>query len=130
MSKSEGKIQLIEGRFSGGMRGNTMDMQPGVRIRQLREAKHYTRDKLADEVGITSKFLYEIERGGRNFSAETLCRLAQALSVSCDYIMLGENEEEQGIARLIYTLEKIGPTKLHRIQTLLETLDAVCDIEE
>lgn len=67
-----------------------MDMQPGDRIRQLREAKHYTRDRLADEVGITSKFLYEIEKGRRSFSAINLVGLAQALSVSCDYIMLGE----------------------------------------
>ena len=67
-----------------------MDIQPGDRIRQLREAKHYTRDKLADKVGITSKFLYEIEKGRRNFSAINLVGLAQALSVSCDYIMLGE----------------------------------------
>ena len=67
-----------------------MDMQPGDRIRQLREAKHYTRDRLAQEVGITSKFLYEIEKGRRNFSAINLVGLAQALSVSCDYIMLGE----------------------------------------
>ena len=67
-----------------------MDMQPGDRIRQLREAKRYTRDKLAEEVGITSKFLYEIEKGRRSFSAINLVGLAQALSVSCDYIMLGE----------------------------------------
>ena len=67
-----------------------MDIQPGDRIRQLREAKHYTREKLADEVGITSKFLYEIEKGRRSFSAINLVGLAQALSVSCDYIMLGE----------------------------------------
>lgn len=71
-----------------------MDMQPGDRIRQLREAKHYTRDKLADEVGITSKFLYEIEKGRRSFSAINLVGLAQALSVSCDYIMLGEQGDK------------------------------------
>ena len=69
-----------------------MDIQPGDRIRQLREAKHYTRDRLADEVGITSKFLYEIEKGRRSFSAINLVGLARALSVSCDYIMLGEQE--------------------------------------
>ena len=69
-----------------------MDMQPGDRIRELREAKHYTRDRLADEVGITSKFLYEIEKGRRSFSAINLVGLARALSVSCDYIMLGEQE--------------------------------------
>ena len=77
-----------------------MDIQPGDRIRQLREAKHYTRDRLADEVGITSKFLYEIEKGRRSFSAINLVGLARALSVSCDYIMLGEQGD-----RIIYPKE-------------------------
>ena len=70
-----------------------MDMQPGDRIRELREAKHYTREALANEVGISTKFLYEIERGRRSFSAVNLLGLAQALSVSCDYIMLGEQRD-------------------------------------
>ena len=88
-----------------------MDMQPGDRIRQLREAKHYTRDRLAQEVGITSKFLYEIEKGRRNFSAINLVGLAQALSVSCDYIMLGEQGD-----RAIFP-EETGDSQLDRSST-------------
>ena len=133
-----------------------MDMQPGDRIRELREAKRYTREVLANKVGITPKFLYEIERGRRSFSAVNLLGLAQALSVSCDYIMLGEqrekelslgekeislgekdvsvgdanisDEQKQGIAKLINTLESLEPEKIKRIQELLETLDAICDM--
>lgn len=112
-------------------------MQPGDRIRELREAKHYTREALANEVGISTKFLYEIERGRRSFSAVNLLGLAQALSVSCDYIMLGEQrekdislEQKQGIAKLINTLESLEPEKIKRIQELLETLDAICDMVE
>ena len=38
----------------------------------------------------TAKFLYEIETGKKGFSADTLSRISVALSVSCDYIMFGE----------------------------------------
>ncbi len=68
-----------------------MNAQIGIRIRRLREAQHETREGLAEKADISAKFLYEIETGKKGFSAEILCRLSQALSVSCDYIMLGRN---------------------------------------
>ena len=43
----------------------------GARIRALREDDGLTRDRLAERVGISSKFLYEIEMGKKGFSAET-----------------------------------------------------------
>lgn len=68
-------------------------IQIGERIRGLRENQHYTRDELSEIIDISSKFLYEIEKGRKGFSADTLCRIAEALSASCDYIMWGENNE-------------------------------------
>lgn len=59
-------------------------IQAGQRIRELREIQNYTRESLAEKVDISVKFLYEIETGKKGFSAETLCRISKALSVSCD----------------------------------------------
>lgn len=64
----------------------------GQRIREMREAHSYTREALAELVDISDKFLYEIETGRKGFSADVLCRLSKVLSVSCDYIMLGEEK--------------------------------------
>ena len=66
------------------------DIHIGTRIRELREIQNYTREAFAEKIEISSKFLYEIETGKKGFSADTLCRISQALSVSCDYIMFGE----------------------------------------
>ena len=66
--------------------------ETGNRIRSLREEKHYTREKLAEKADLSPKFLYEIEIGIKGFSADTLCRLAEALDVNTDYILFGENE--------------------------------------
>ena len=61
----------------------------GERIRQIREEKEMTRDQLAANAEITSKFLYELENGKKGLSANTLLKIANALSCSCDYILLG-----------------------------------------
>ncbi|MDO5403499.1 MAG: helix-turn-helix transcriptional regulator [Eubacteriales bacterium] len=64
----------------------------GSRIRYAREKRGFSRDLFAESVGISSKFLYEIEAGRKGFSAEVLLNLARALSVSCDFIMFGKRD--------------------------------------
>lgn len=64
-------------------------IEAGMRIRQLREKQGWTREDLAAVSGISPKFLYEIENGKKGFSAQTLSLLAKCLHVSCDYIMFG-----------------------------------------
>ena len=72
----------------------------GERIRSLRESRRLSRKDLAARAGLSAGYLYEIESGRRKFSAETLCRIAEALSVSCDYIMFGEKAENHGRWRI------------------------------
>lgn len=103
------------------------DTQVGARIRELREAKHFTREAFAREIGISSKFLYEIETGRKNFSAETLCKIAQGLSVSCDYIMFGKEPRRQEAAEFLQTLETLGPERISKMQQILDVLEDVCD---
>lgn len=66
----------------------------GKRIRRLREYQNFTRETFAEQVGVSVKFLYEIETGRKGFSADTLCKIANTLDVSCDYIMFGKNAPE------------------------------------
>lgn len=68
------------------------NIESGERIRELCEIQNYTRERLAEKVDISAKFLYQIEVGKKGFSADTLCRLSKALCVSCDYIMYGEEK--------------------------------------
>lgn len=63
----------------------------GRRIEELRWKKEISREQLAVKMGITTKYLYEIERAKKGFSADTLMKIAKALSCSCDYILQGIN---------------------------------------
>lgn len=94
----------------------------GDRIRELREIQHYTREALAEKVDISAKFLYEIEVGKKGFSAETLCRISQALSVSCDYIMLGEHNSHHGSEKIICVLETLEPKQVSKMQDIVKIL--------
>lgn len=62
-------------------------MKQGRKIRDLRIKRGYTVSELAEKVGISTKYMYKIERGEVNFSANILLRLAESLNVSCDYIL-------------------------------------------
>lgn len=103
------------------------DRYVGERIRELREIQSYTREALAEKVDISSKFLYEIETGKKGFSAEVLCRLSRALSVSCDYIMLGEEGSGQGSEQISCLLESLGHQQVSRIQNVLQMLSDMCN---
>lgn len=102
--------------------------EAGERIRELREFQNYTREGLAEKVEISSKFLYEIETGKKGFSADTLCRISQALSVSCDYIMFGEEKEHQSVQKIACTLERLEPFQLRKILDILKILYNMCDV--
>lgn len=69
----------------------------GKRIRAQREAKRLTRDQLAAKLGITGKFISDIEYGEKGMSLQTLIGLSNALGMSVDFVLQGNSvmgEEE------------------------------------
>lgn len=94
----------------------------GGRIKYLREENNYTRDELAEKIGISAKFLYEIETGKKRFSAETLVKIAQAVSVSCDYIMLGNRLESKEIEDISNILRRFSKEQLELVGDMLRVM--------
>lgn len=102
------------------------DIHVGTRIRELRETQNYTREAFAEKIQVSSKFVYEIETGKKGFSADTLCRMSQALSVSCDYIMLGKNTEHRGLEKILCMLEMLEPKQVSKMYDILKILTEMC----
>lgn len=67
----------------------------GDRIREAREAKGWTQEQLADKAQISKGFLSDVENNKRNVSAENALRIADALGMSLDYLMRGEEVKRQ-----------------------------------
>jgi len=78
-----GDLQMIE-----------VYIEAGKRIHKIRMMRGFTRKYLAEQAGISSKFLYEIENGKKGFSAHVLYNLCNVLKVDCDYILTGKERPE------------------------------------
>ena len=59
----------------------------GRRIRQVREERGYTREKLAELADISADFIWEIEAGRKSMKVQILGRIASALCVPTDYLI-------------------------------------------
>ncbi|MGN0353056.1 MAG: helix-turn-helix domain-containing protein [Roseburia sp.] len=103
------------------------DIHIGERIRELREKQNYTREALAEKIDISAKFLYEIETGKKGFSADTLKRMSVALSVSCDYIMFGEENRYCSGEKIMCVLDAMEPAQVCQIQNILQILYEMCN---
>lgn len=95
------------------------DIHIGERIQKVREELHYTREVLAEKADISSKFLYEIEKGKKGFSIDTLCKISQALAVSCDYIVFGIDSIQSKNSSILYRLETMTPEQIQMVQSVL-----------
>ena len=72
------------------MKDGKIYMEAGIRIQCLREQYGFTREEMAELVGVSGKCIYEIETGRKGFSASVLLKIAIVFEVNCDYIMTGK----------------------------------------
>ena len=71
----------------------------GARVRKRRIELGCTREQIAERANISVQFLFDIEKGKKSMTAMTIVNLAEALSVSIDFLLLGaeKNDERQGL---------------------------------
>jgi transcriptional regulator with XRE-family HTH domain len=91
----------------------------GAAIRELREMRGLTQQRVADQVGLTVNYLSLLENGKRGVSNPTLNRLAEALRISPAIItFLGTNCDESGDALSVQLTRQIQ--KLIRVTVTAE----------
>ena len=61
----------------------------GARLRELRIAKNFTQDDLAEHMNVSHGYISFIESGKRGCSVDVLIALSNLFGVSIDYIVLG-----------------------------------------
>lgn len=59
----------------------------GNRIRMFRHQKNYAAEELAEKVGISTKYMYQIENGRAGFSTKILYDISNALGITADAIL-------------------------------------------
>lgn len=66
----------------------------GNRIRELRKAKGWTQEQLAEAAGLHYSYIGGVERGDRNISLETLEKIIEGLQVAASEIFKFEEKTE------------------------------------
>lgn len=61
----------------------------GLRIREIRESMHLSREKFSEKCDISPSFLADIERGKKSLTAKTLYKICTSCNISADYIIVG-----------------------------------------
>jgi len=93
-------------------------MEIGKRIADLREAKGWTTNRLANQCGLSQSFLRAVELGEKGISVDSLELVCQALGVSlADFF---RQEGEDPAARL---LSRLTPKQLAALETFLSALE-------
>lgn len=100
---------------------NELNLMMGNRIRKRREQMGYSREELSESVGISLRFLTDIELGLRGMSFKTLIKICDILSTSTDYIILGK-ESKNDFPEIMQTLENIDKKYLPFINQMISVL--------
>ena len=70
-----------------------LSQEMGARIAALREANHFTQEKLAEALGISIKHQSAVERGKSRYSYEKLLLFCRLCDCSTDYIFYGRKPD-------------------------------------
>ena len=91
----------------------------GRRIRTQREAIHMTRNQLAAKLGVSGKFIADIEYGDKGMSIQTLYRMTQILNLIADYILAGE-----------HAISDSGDPEIERVKENIMGPLSACSLEQ
>lgn len=64
-----------------------------IRLKELREAKHYTQSKIAQDLGISRQSYSNYEIGKREPDLATLKKMAEYFNISVDYLVGGNQKQ-------------------------------------
>ena len=95
----------------------------GEKIRRHRQEKGYSLDKLAAITGSSKSYIWELEnRDTRKPSGEKLTRIAQALSVTTDYLLDESAAPDEKVTREAFfrKFSKLDAEDQKKIEQLIE----------
>lgn len=77
------------------MQNGMLDQQIGARIEQLRISFGFSREALAEQLGISWQHLSNIEKGRRRITFDLLLNLKEIFQTSMDYLVYGDEESNE-----------------------------------
>jgi len=100
-----------------------LSISPTPKIRKHRLEKGYSLDKLAKITDSSKSYLWELEnRDTRKPSGEKLTRIAEALSVTTDYLLDESAEPNENVLREAFfrKFNKLDPNDQKKIEQMID----------
>ncbi len=92
----------------------------GQRLRQRRTELGLTREKMSELADIGTGYYGQLEIGTSQMSLDTLLKLAQAMHVSADYILFGDDRAPGDANPVIDLLNRCTPRELKLAEEVLK----------
>lgn len=93
----------------------------GERFRKIREDLKMNKERFSEMIDISDVFLGQIERGERSLSTKTLVKIVKFTGVSADFILFGNEESNNTLAKINRILNKCSNDFLNYIYDLIHT---------
>ncbi|MBR3825190.1 MAG: helix-turn-helix domain-containing protein [Lachnospiraceae bacterium] len=97
-------------------------MEVGKRIKQLREQKNYTINKLANEAGVSQSYLRDIELENKNPTIEFLSLICKTLNISLKDFFDDEFETSIMSDPVIQSIYRLTPQQKTALLEFLKTM--------
>lgn len=97
-------------------------MEVGKRIKQLREQKNYTINKLANEAGVSQSYLRDIELENKNPTIEFLSLICKTLNISLKDFFDDEFETSMMSDPVIQSIYRLTPQQKTALLEFLKTM--------
>ena len=102
----------------------------GRRLRERREKRDWTQEKLAEKSGVSAAMISHFETGTRGTaSADNLVKLASALGVSIDYLLGRADEPELRDERVEATFRRLSDASGDTIEQAVRVVEALLDAD-
>lgn len=94
----------------------------GKRIKRLRRMHDWTQEKLGDMTGYSKSFIGCVENHSSTPSLETVVKIAAALGVTPDYLLMGTAINTERNQRIMEKLNLCTPEDQETIEILVDAL--------
>lgn len=101
---------------------NPQNIQMGQRIRSAREAKGWTREQLAEKIGLSTQFIADLELGNSGIRLDRFAALCQLLNTNAHTVLFGDVEQLPILFNLETMLANRDSEDVHRIIKMIEAM--------
>jgi transcriptional regulator with XRE-family HTH domain len=109
-------LQIANVSVAGYLSGMTLN----IRIRSIRKEKGLTLADLAEQVGVSTPHMSEVERGVKNLNNHLLIRIAEALDVEPSDLITSEESDQ--LKRLTRQFSRLEPEDQDRVRSFVAAL--------